>query len=97
VPLRRAAFHSLRKGTQTKIFDGVADVDISRGQCKDYRHTPPVKFARTDRLFVYEAFCVAALKAFFFYRLKLETSRIDACSVLNLPSDIENHFQQASR
>lgn len=49
--------------TQTKILDGVADVDISCGQCKDYKHTLPVKFSRTDRLFVYKAFSVAALKA----------------------------------
>jgi hypothetical protein len=43
------------------------EVDISRGRCKDNKHTLPVKFARTDRLFVYKAFSVAALKAFFFF------------------------------
>jgi hypothetical protein len=49
------------------VSDGIADVDISCGQCKDYKHTLPVKFARTDRLFVYKAFSVAALKAFLFF------------------------------
>jgi hypothetical protein len=42
----------------------IFQVDISRGQCKDYQCTPPVKFARTDRTPVPKAFSVAALKAF---------------------------------
>jgi hypothetical protein len=65
-----AAFHRCDETaacTQTKMLDGAADVDISCGQCKDYKHTLPVKFARTDRLFVYKAFSVAALKAFLFF------------------------------
>jgi hypothetical protein len=91
------------ESTQTKMLNGVADVDIYCGQCKDYKHTLPVKFARTDRLFVYKAFSVAALKALLFLLREESFFTTSPCYfatgliLLARSPDIENHFQEESR